>query len=331
MRVHRLLCLCLEMSPTTSAILKVACALLLLLGCSSKNEGESGDASSEGPPVDGAAFGFGASGCGRCVEQACTPAVRACNDEPDCVGYLSCILSCPTGKDGNLDPACAAACPPGSSSAAVVAESAFTACRLNGPGAECAACGTVDGGLAYALLHENCPKVNASTPCATFTQNNCCNPYNACFSDQGCSTIVGCYESCPVDDILPDAGPDAGFFPSCIESCVAMAPQSLNLFAELNLCISGLASQAPECGGSPDPCASCLNANCAEQQLEQMEAPGGLGFGDCVPSCTTPSTAEVCTEQCEAEYPLAVISFDSVTACSVNACEPVCGSSAGGV
>ena len=312
--------------------MKAACAALLCAGCTSNGEGGSGDASSEAPLVDDGASSFGSSGCGQCVEDACAPAVRSCNDEPDCVGYLGCLLSCPTGKDGNVDPACAAACAPGQSSAAVVAESTFNACRTNGPGADCSACGAVDGGPAYALLHENCPHAdNAGSACSTFTQNNCCDPYNACFADQGCSTIVSCYESCPADDILPDAGPDAGFYPSCIESCVAMAPQSLKLFAELNFCLTQLAAEAPACGGAPDPCVSCLNANCAEQVLEQMEAPEGLGFGNCVPACSMPSTAQVCITQCAAEYPLGVVSFDAFVACSLNACQSVCGTSVGGV
>ena len=302
-------------------------------GCTSYPAVETDASTPDSAVADAGVSAFGASVCGTCIEQGCAPALSSCGDEPDCVAYLQCLFACPVAKTGNVDPACAAGCPTGSTSAALQAENAVAACRTSGAGAVCAGCGGIDGGAAFAILNERCPDASVGTACNKYFDSHCCKPLDDCNSSSDCDAILSCYESCPADDLLLDAGPDAGFFPSCAEACIGQHVAGRVAFAALYFCVNELGSLATVCGGGPDPCTSCVNANCAQELLDLNEAPGGIGLFDCVTSCGTDAgpidvATQVCQEDCQAEYPGASDALEVFLSCNVNTCA-ICGGTGG--
>lgn len=279
---------------------------------------DAGDAS---PAPADAAGTFGASACWACRSGLCASEVSGCTDDPGCTAYVTCLLACPEGEDGNVDATCAAACPAAGSS--VTAEDVVTlnTCLASGPAASCAACGA-DAGVAYAILHQSCPVVtSASNPCAAAGETACCKTEAACLANPSCVALSDCFDNCNYDDVIPDAGPDAGYFPSCREACIAASPKGLEDFVLFYACYDFTASA--ECGGVPGPCNTCLEAYCVQATINLNVAPGGFGVYDCVydPAC---AGGPVCEMQCEEEYPGAVKALEEYEACQINAC-PVCG------
>jgi hypothetical protein len=315
-------------SPSTMPVLALAAAFACG-ACTQAGAAVSPEAGSpESSPGDAAGMTFWAGACAACLQQACFPSILGCTDEPECVAYLDCLAVCPGTENGNVDPSCAAQCPTGTSSAAIQDENAFNACRTSGPGQLCAACGGLDAGSVYGILHESCPPAHSGIGCSDFIDENCCVPKDRCFADPKCGAIVQCAGNCPTNDILPDAGADSGFYPSCIEACVAEHPDALPLFAPLDFCLGALASTAPACGGAPDPCSNCVNATCPELFLEVDEAPGGLGLYNCIVTC---GRSLACIGACEAQFPDAVTALNRALTCLAGSCGPMCGPNFGGV
>jgi hypothetical protein len=126
--------------------------------------------------------------------------------------------------------------------------------------------------------------------------------------------------TCPFDDILVDAGSDAGF-PSCSEACIAQYPDGLAAFAPLNVCFSFECGTMAACGGTSNTCVPCLAESCAQVMLTLDLAPGGFGIFNCVVDCVGNA---MCEDACRAQYPAAVKALEGYLACQESVCGQVC-------
>jgi hypothetical protein len=296
--------------------------VMLLTGCNSASHATSSpDAAAE----DGATATFGASTCGQCVTQACSMQVSACNSDPDCSAYLSCLDACGVGADGNVDATCAAACPKGNSSAGMSAESQLTDCRTSGPGATmCSACGA-DAGPGNPILDQQCMQMMDVTPCYTCEDDYCCNTYANCHANPDCDSLERCLKDC-VDDVADDAGspqggpPDGG---SCDLVCAHAHPQGLIDWAPRITCLTvycGVQCENPPMPPLP-PCEACVNKYCALEFANLNGTPDGFLYGACVAAC--PSGANPCNEACSTQYPSVQAANDALLACAMQNC-PSC-------
>jgi hypothetical protein len=274
---------------------------------------------------DDAPNAFGSSACAACQQQACAPQVARCADDPGCARYLSCVLGCGVGADGNVDPLCVAGCPATGGTATRQAIGIVSTCFGTGAGSFCASCGG-DAGTGYSVVHEGCMQVTSTTqPCYALEQSECCNTLATCLQNAACVSITNCFLTCPPDDRLPDAGADAGF-PSCKEACIAQSPGGLYDFVPLDVCFNFECYTQATCGGGPDPCLACLAARCTQAVIDQERAPGGYGLYDCITGC---GPSETCQTACEAQYPDAVTAVLGSLACQENYCANVCLGSGG--
>jgi hypothetical protein len=292
-------------------------------GCAKRDPGSPepvADAGPDGGPLEGG-MTFGESPCGVCVAQACAGPIAACADEPECVAYLACLDQCGLADDGNVDEACAAACPTGDSTSARQDELAVAACRTGGPAATCGACGS-DAGIADSIIHEHCPDKMGPYTCDTLIQDSCCEPAQACSNDPGCSAIVACASACPSDD---NEVADAGFFLSCTEACVAQHATARAHFVAYLLCVNANCTDAPLCGGTPEPCRPCYNKYCAQQLFELLSAPGGIGLEYCITYFCPVTQSTSCPMNCLYQYPEASGPLNAFDACQSTYCSTACG------
>jgi hypothetical protein len=296
----------------------------VLGGCSASNPATGGSPDAAGA-ADVATATYGASACGACVSQGCMTEVTTCNSDPDCSRYLSCLDGCGVGSDGNVDPACAAACPRGSSTSAMTAEMQVDDCRTAGAGASCAACG-IDGGAAgNPILHQSCTPMTDTSSCSTCEDNSCCQTYAKCHADPDCPALLTCLQDC-LSGVADDAGAPAGGPPdggSCDLLCATAHPTGLVDWAPRITCILQFCAVA--CEDPPMPplpaCEACTNQFCAEQYADLNGTPDGYLFGACFAAC--PSGANPCTDGCFAQYPSAKARADALDACVAQNC-PSC-------
>jgi hypothetical protein len=301
----------------------VALAWLGGSGCSSTTPGSGID----GGAQDGAvaeAGGFGASACGQCVATACQGAIRTCGADPDCTTYLSCLDACPTAPSGGPDPACAKACPRGTSTAGTSAEAQIDDCRNTGAGAKCASCG-IDGGGENPIVHQTCVPTTDTTPCYTCEDSSCCKTQAACAANPDCHAYKVCLEDCYVgaaDDAGAPAGgaPDGGF---CEAICAAVHPSGLADFAPLDTCV--LALCAVKCEDPPMPplpaCEACTYQFCADEFANATGTADGYLYGACFAVC--PSGDNPCTRACNTAYPDGQAASMALVGCLDNNC-PSC-------
>jgi hypothetical protein len=225
-----------------------------------------------------------------------------------------------------VDTSCASACPSGESSAANQDEQSLAAC-MSGASTSCPAC-VADAGSVYGIIHESCPATKNAEACLSCYQNQCCRTYSACITDTYCILLDGCIVACPSDDILPDAGgdADAGFFPSCVEACLAEYPAGKAHYLPFYVCVDADCAETPACGGTPDPCESCLYGNCLQQIVDMNAADGGFGLYNCITMCGINID---CQMFCTAEFPAAQIPLNAFVVCEQEACSTICPASGG--
>jgi hypothetical protein len=307
-------------------------ALAILAACNAAGCTTSGDAitgtSDAGEGREGAAYApgaFGASVCGTCQEKACASEIAACTDDPGCARFQSCVFACPSGPDGNVDSSCLAGCASADASSSVTSEeiAGLSECLEHGAGTLCSGCGSdAGGGTGYAIVHETCPtSIGSANDCNTIELSLCCHTIDACMASAACQTIDTCFITCPSDDILADAGSDAGF-PSCNEACIAQAPDGLAAFAAYDVCVNLRCASYAACGGAAKACGDCLAENCAQANLDMNLAPGGYGLFNCIFDCNADKN---CEAACKSQYPAAVKPLDSFVACQQNLCGNACG------
>jgi hypothetical protein len=210
------------------------------------------------------------------------------------------VERCGVGSNGDVDPACAGACPAGSSSSGAQAELELAHCRTEGAGALCAACGTTAADAESPLLNEHCSAdagPDAST-CTRCIQDNCCVPHVACGTE--CKDFVACmgqyedYQKCKSD--YP-----SGFLPgeqdhACVQIyCVAEG-----------LCVLS--------GPQPTPLAQCIIQECAVQYAEIVETEDGASYWECI-------AASFDAPNCLAEYPQVGEPADALNACIQSECD----------
>jgi len=244
--------------------------------------------------VDGS---FGASACSRCVTSACGAALLDCGSDPDCASYWSCVEGCGVGSDGDVDPACAAACPSGTSSSGAQAELELTHCRTDGAGALCAACGTPVVASESPLLNEHCPADAGpdASACARCIDENCCLPQAACGED--CREYIACmaeyadYQKCMTE--YP-----GGFLPG----------------EQIHGCITIYCPTDRECSESPGALLECILQECPVEYADLIETEEGASYWECL-------STTVDAPSCLAEYPEAGAPANAMNACVQNVCD----------
>jgi hypothetical protein len=210
-----------------------------------------------------------------------------------------CTLGCPTGSGGDVDPACAAACPNPSSAEGIAAASALDACRTNDGALGCAACGRVP-----ALLQQQCPPSTETAPCPVCEDNDCCDSYNACQGDPSCMQLKDCAKVCR--DY------------ACIYGCTLGAPSDAVVgYSSLLACLT---MRCPVCTAGE---CSCWGTSCAPAYLAcRTDAACSLWLF-CVRSCSAGDT--LCADRCAADQAADVATrFETLLDCSRSRC-PECG------
>jgi hypothetical protein len=275
--------------------------------------GGAGGAGGAGGSVDA---GFGSSGCGQCVKEACAGVISECDSDPGCSAYLQCVYACPVAADGNVDPVCAVKCPKGSGSATEEAISNLTECRLSGPGASsCEACGipetvATDGNP---ILNQMCAASADPNPCFKCEDENCCDTYKACAEDPECQAFKDCLKVCF------ETGKD-----TCTFDCYMDHPEGVTHFAPRLTCLLTFCAEKTACNNEEiDPCIKCSNVSCAEEFADYNGDPMGYLFGECISLC--PTADKACHDACADSYPSAAILVEPYSACMSKNCGAECG------
>lgn len=271
--------------------------------------------------TDSTSSGFASSDCGGCVAQVCADAIASCAAQPDCAAYIECLNACPIGDDGNVDPSCEQACPRTSSTQGSKAAQQLTACRANGPGVQCSACG---GGGSSLLLHQKCTPSTDTNACHKCGDEHCCDSRADCHADPDCGAYQNCLVACSngttVDGGPIDAGSDAGSF-TCEAYCYAQHPRGLNEWAPLLTCVDVYC--ADPCGGQPGACQKCTTAHCTDLWTALYGTPQGYLLFACTAKC--PQVTPDCAGACEKQYPQAKAAYDAWLSCALNNCASSCG------
>jgi hypothetical protein len=294
------------------------------LGACSSNGSTTGGSANDGGATDtSVATGYATSACGTCVAQACATSISACNSDPDCASYLSCLDACGVGGDGNVDPTCAAACPTGNSTSGMRAEEDLTDCRADGAGAACAACG-VDGGGGNPIVDQTCTPMTDTTECATCEDDHCCQTYANCHANPDCHAMQTCLVDC-LSGVADDAGAPHGGAPdggSCETICGDAHPQGLVDWAPRDACL--LLNCTVMCENAPMPplsaCDACEFQSCANEYANFDGTPDGYLLGACIAACPTGSP---CENACFIQYPTAMAAAYALFGCTAQNC-PSC-------
>jgi len=241
---------------------------------------------------------YARSACGRCLRGACSLEVSSCAGDPDCAAYLTCLDRCGTGDGGNIDPACAAGCPRGSSSSGAAAESALSECWTNGPGALCAPCGGNDASAATnPILRQRCPTSSGADACATCQEDHCCQTEAACTSE--CMGYVGCR----VDGGSPTV-------------CRATYPGGLLQAEAWQSCRFVFCAAKSQCNGGFPPCERCAVTLCSEEYVAFRTHLQGALYRECISYCGS----DDCSAACLKSYPGARPLIDAFDACIFDKC-----------
>lgn len=274
--------------------------------------------------ADAGSVTYGTSACGACRAKACAPQVAACNSDPDCAAYLSCIDACGVGSDGDVDAPCAAMCPTGSSSSAATAEQGLTDCDSASAGA-CGACGG-DGGAegGNPILHQTCTPMNDQTACYRCEDDDCCTTYANCHDNADCYNLFTCVVDCQSgvgDDAgspqggANDGGPctDVVCWSTCNSLCAQKHPNGLADWAPKEACLAMRCAQQCQ---SPPPSASaeCLIQLCAEEYVDLAGTADGYLYLQCFYICNQDMT---CIDACGAQYPSVAPAASAFAQCSL--------------
>jgi hypothetical protein len=245
-------------------------------------------------PSDG---GYAASACRQCVAGACSVALAACSGDPDCAGYLACVDACGTDDAGNVNPACEAACPRGSSTAGALAIQKLTRCRTAGQGALCVACGTAASADLSPALRNNCPQQTADAACTTCHEDHCCQSLAAC--DTACQGFFGCIS-------------DGGAYLDCDKSY----PGGRLLAETEETCLLVFCCNADacaSCGQNSTQCDECEFQLCPTEYANLRTTEYGSLYVEC-------ATETQDAGGCLAMYPQAQDAINALSVCVTNNC-----------
>lgn len=293
-----------------SVVLGALLTIALSAACSSESGGGDGGGSSSpaasvGPT--GGPVAFGAGPCGACVRGACASVLAACEADPGCAAYVSCLEACPVGDRGDADPRCGSTCPRGATLDARLLAADVDACRDPGPGSQCAACSVRPRELApqIAILNQTCGPSAATSACVACQDLYCCETYEACIADRDCAA----YRDCAKDE---------GAFADCAERYI----EASNLFAPDIVCAKyHCAIDQPSCDRAQrDPCLECAYTRCTKEWAASEGTGDGFLLGDCIGSCEDPT----CERACYDRYPAARDALFAYGACVTVACGGAC-------
>ncbi len=308
--------------PPLRALPPLAVAVGLFLACSQSPQlTPASDAGGDANANANANATWGASACAGCVRRACSEERQACSSDSACVARVTCLERCPLGPSGDVDAACAAACPAGSSAATQT----FETCRLREANG-CAACGPVtanpDAGLsplADKILNQVCAPGTHADACKRCQESRCCDTRAACEQDPAClPTLVDCINICT-------AMPDGSAKHRCGIACYEKDLKATAELGSLVACMIARCPSASECGPN-GACSACSNAKCASYYAECRATPECQLIGKCLlAECPPPGTiTPECTQRCEARYPGGARLARDEEACVTLSCAKEC-------
>lgn len=296
----------------------VALVLALAVACAaacSSNGKANGRNSANDAGTNGATWG--ASACSRCIDSSCSQQIQSCSQDPSCAAYLTCLRKCPVAADGNVDATCAAKCPTASGTSGKTAIAALDQCRQSGAGASCAACGGTsddggsdagDGGCETPLLCQQCgpsqePDAGA---CAACEDQYCCDSRSACHNDPTCVAYLTCMQSECTASSTAD----------CIDFCDKAHPGGFQKFANVFACVQAKCANG-ECA-APTKCQTCLNKNCANEQVACDTNETCFQATYCIGNC---NGVTQCINDCKTKYPNSEPMLDAFLSCAVSLCQ----------
>jgi hypothetical protein len=290
-------------------------ALVAGSGCGSDAVAGGGGAGGggDGGAGDGS---FGDSLCYACLGGACGEAFAACEQDPGCAGWLSCLEACPVGEDGDADAACEAACP-ADGTATVAARDGVVACRGEVRGLSCTACGPAAGSGGAgggdvtpicelpAIAEQQCAEVENENDCYRCNYDACCDSADLVFG--GAAGELGdCWLECETTE--------------CDAACFEAYPDQVDEFAGYQACLTVNCLATDRCGTS-GACALCQNHECTCELAACQADLECFLLLDCAGRCDTPGCAQGCIDA----RPEGAAAFDALLVCTSQRCVDQCG------
>jgi hypothetical protein len=247
--------------------------------------------------------------CGECVATQCSNAVPACQAEPECSVWWSCLLACPVDAEGGYEASCAAACVPPTSSAGITAQTNLQTC-IEGELVEygCFSCPNSVGAPTHPCFTNECeeapPEENTCTQCS---KSHCCEHRATWLANPEAVALLECYQTCLAD--------------ACLVDCDMMHPAGTADFNQFLGCTS-FHCQLECAEEEADPCYLCRtrkcetsygDSSCSEQWFQQL---------NCVGVCNNDIACEM---DCFAAFPDETAALQTHTECLETQCADVCG------
>lgn len=171
-----------------------------------------------------------------------------------------------------------------------------------------------------AVLGQQCPQTQDTTPCYTCEDDSCCDTQAACLNDPECVAFTSCLNDCdngvPDDAGVHDSGPPT-LTGDCTFYCASAHPEGLTHFAPRYACVQQYC--LAQCTGSlPNSCAACVETNCSQQFVADLDTPDGILYNTCGANCA--SGDATCVAACQSEYPSTKASNMALQACVAAHC-----------
>lgn len=297
------------MGRVRAAVVVSAVVFLFASSC-----GEEGGSPNGTGGAGGSANDYASSPCGSCVVSACAAAIDGCSTDAECSAYLSCLLACPPGLEGDVDAECEATCPRPTGSAGVAAVDELTVCRSVGAGADCDDCNVSHHiGDANSILQQDCPPSTETNACYQCEDEHCCEVWETYEQTPDAVATKDCLIAC-WDEGRTD----------CALYCYELYPDGFQAWAERYACILVYCNDTDACGEEAlPPCELCSNEHCAVPLVEMITNPAGYLLYWCL---FEPETCdETCRNTCLGMYPSAAPLWEKYLACMDINCFAECG------
>lgn len=250
---------------------------------------------------------FGASECRACLAETCAGSEMACNGEPACASYLTCLDACPVDEQGALDAECARACRLPQDAEVEALALHVSDCRDRGYGA---GCGCSSARTLPPLLQQVCPASTSENACHACEDERCCETKQACLADDDCTAFLACLDQCSLSSSA-----------ACNVDCGDLYPEGYELFVTRNACVSFRCGAPSECGNDePDPCVQCWYERCWDELLACDMSSACQRMSSCSVACG----AGECRDSCDVSDPAAAALRDAFLSCATARCVSEC-------